>query len=60
LSVEKFGKSRLVADLDSDDFGQLRKSMVAKAWGPVPIGNVIQRIRVAFKFAFDNDSSTRR
>jgi integrase len=53
LSVSHFGKGRLVADLDPEDFAALRKKM-AKKWGPVTLGNVIQRIRVAFKFAWDN------
>ncbi len=54
LCVEHFGKSRLVADLDPDDFAELRKAMAKKGWGPVTLGNVIQRVRVAFKFAYDN------
>jgi integrase len=53
LVVLNFGKSRLVADLDPDDFAALRAEM-AKKWGPVTLGNVIQRIRVIFKFAWDN------
>ncbi len=32
--LEKFGKSRLVADLDPDDFAKLRAAMVGKGWGP--------------------------
>jgi integrase len=59
LAIEKFGKSRLVADLDPDDFAKLRDVMVKKKWGPTTIGNVIQRIRVAFKFAYDNDKIDR-
>jgi integrase len=51
--VSHFGKGRLVADLDPDDFATLRNKM-AKKWGPVTLGNVIQRIRVVFKFAWDN------
>lgn len=54
LLVSHFGKSRLVADLDPTDFTDLRKKL-AKRWGPVTLGNVIQRIRVAFKFAWDSD-----
>jgi integrase len=42
-----------VADLDPDDFAALRNKM-AKKWGPVTLGNVIQRIRVVFKFAADD------
>jgi integrase len=53
LAVSHFGKGRLVADLDPEDFAALRKKM-AKKWGPVTLGNVIQRMRVAFKFAADN------
>jgi integrase len=53
LIVSHFGKSRLVADLDPEDFAALRNKL-AKKWGPVTLGNVIQRIRVAFKFAWDN------
>jgi integrase len=49
-----FGPRRLVADIGPDDFADLRKKL-AKKWGPVTLGNVIQRVRVAFKFAFDND-----
>jgi integrase len=53
LIVSHFGKGRLVADLDPDDFAGLRRKL-AKKWGPVTLGNVIQRVRVAFKFAWDN------
>jgi integrase len=53
LVVTHFGKGRLVADLDPDDFAGLRAKL-AKKWGPVTLGNVIQRIRVAFKFAWDD------
>jgi integrase len=53
LMVSHFGKGRLVADLDPEDFAALRTQM-AKKWGPVTLGNVIQRLRVVFKFAWDN------
>src|SRR5262249_49540353 len=53
LIVSHFGKGRLVADLDPDDFAALRKKM-AKRWGPGTLGNVINRMRVAFKYASDN------
>lgn len=59
LVIETFGRSRLVADLDPDDFASLRQVMVKKQWGPATIGNVVQRIRVAFKFAFDNGTIDR-
>lgn len=53
LLVNHFTKNRLVADLDPEDFAELRRKL-AKKWGPGTLGNVIQRIRVAFKFAADN------
>jgi hypothetical protein len=53
LCVFHLGKGRLVADLDPDDFAGLRAA-IAKQWGPVTLGDVIQRIRVAFKFACDS------
>jgi integrase len=53
LVVSNFRKGRLVSDLDPEDFATLRRKL-AKGWGPVTLGNVIQRIRVLFKFAWDN------
>ncbi|HEX4589937.1 MAG TPA: tyrosine-type recombinase/integrase [Gemmataceae bacterium] len=53
LIIAHFRKSRLVSDLDPEDFNRLRGKLAAK-WGPVTLGNVIQRIRVVFKFAWDN------
>lgn len=50
--IAAFGKGRLVADLNADDFASLRKRMANK-WGPVRLGNVIQNIRSAFKHAYD-------
>jgi integrase len=52
LIVAHFGKGRLVADLDPEDFSGLRAKM-GRRWGPVTIGSVIQRMRVIFKYAFD-------
>jgi integrase len=53
LLVAHFGKGRLVEDVGPDDFAGLRNKM-AKRWGPVRLGNVIQRVRCVFKFAVDN------
>jgi integrase len=50
--VLKFGKTRPVTDLANGDFQELRKS-IAKKWGPVALGNEIQRIRMVFKFGLD-------
>jgi len=47
-----FGFNRLVNDLASDDFEQLRRNL-AKTRGPVTLGNEIQRIRMVFKYAYD-------
>ena len=47
-----FGLTRLVEDLASDDFEKLR-AQIAKTYGPVALGNEIQRIRSVFKYAFD-------
>jgi integrase len=52
LIVACFGKSRVVADLDPDDFANLRRKMV-KRWGKVRVRNYIQYIRSIFKFGFD-------
>jgi integrase len=52
LVLSHFGSARLVEDLDPEDFASMR-SKLAKKWGPVTLGNVIQRIRVIFKFAWD-------
>jgi hypothetical protein len=53
LIVSHFGKGRLVADAGPEDFAALRAKM-AKKWGPVLLGNTIQRIRTFFKFAAAN------
>jgi len=50
--VANLGKTRAVADLNSDDFAGLRESF-AKTRGPVSVANDIQRTRVLFKFAYD-------
>jgi integrase len=50
--AEAFGLTRLVADLACDDFERLRAAL-AKTWGPVTLGNEIQRVRVVFKYAYD-------
>jgi integrase len=52
LLVKHCGKQRVVADLGPDDFAALRKKM-ARRWGPVRLGNEIQRTRSVFKHALD-------
>jgi integrase len=52
LLLTQADKGRLVSDLDPSDFAALRKKM-AQRWGPVRLGNGIQRVRSLFKFAVD-------
>jgi integrase len=54
LIVSHFGKRRLVSDLRPADFAALRKKL-AKRFGPVRLGNIIQRVRSVFKLAFDEE-----
>jgi integrase len=50
--VDTFGKDRLIIDLAADDFERLRAD-IAKAWGPVRLGNEIQRVRGVFKYGYE-------
>jgi integrase len=54
LLIQHFGKQRMVSDLGPDDFGTLRRKL-AKRWRPATVGNFVQRVRVVFKYAVDND-----
>jgi integrase len=54
LLVAQLGKQRLVSDLGPDDFAKIRGRLV-KRWKPITVGNFIQRVRVVFKYAADND-----
>jgi len=47
------GHKTPVDTLVADDFRQLRAG-IAKEWGPVRLGNEIQRVRSVFKFAYDS------
>jgi integrase len=51
--VAAFGSKRSVADLDASDFERFRASM-AKGWSPVTLSNEIQRVRVVFRYATEN------
>jgi integrase len=46
------GRDKIVDELTAGDFERLRAKM-ADRWGPVRLGNTIQRIRSVFKYAFD-------
>jgi integrase len=50
--VDAFGRNRLVDDLAADDFESFRASL-AKTRGPVALGNEVGRIRMLFKFGYD-------
>ena len=50
--VARFGKKRLLSDLDPDDFTSLRNRL-AKRYGPHRLGTTIQCVRCLFKFAFE-------
>ncbi len=50
--VAAFGKERQVAQLGPADFDRLRAE-IAKQWGPIRLGNEIQRVRTIFKYALD-------
>ena len=52
LLIEQFGKDRLVDDITADDFETLRDGM-AKRWGPVRLGNEIQKIKTFFKYGYE-------
>jgi integrase len=51
-TAKVFGRDRLVTDLAADDFERLR-AVLAKQWGPVRLGNTIQRVRSVFKFGYE-------
>lgn len=48
------GRTRALSTLQPSDF-QAMKAKLAQTLGPVSIGNEIQRVRSAFKWAFDSD-----
>lgn len=52
--IAHMGKTRLVVDLDAQDFAGLRDRM-AKKWGVHRLTVTIQHIRSVFKYAFDAD-----
>jgi len=52
LLLKHAGKGRLAVDLAPEDFARLRNKL-AKRFGPVTLGNTIQRIRSVFKHAVD-------
>ncbi len=53
LVADQLGRPTVVAYLVAEDFAKLR-SVMAKGWGPVRLGNEIQRVRSIFKYAFES------
>lgn len=51
--VSAFGVNRIVADLSTADFDKYRAAL-AERWGPVALGNEVQRVRTVFKWGFDS------
>ncbi len=51
LVLKAFGKNRPVAGLRPPDFERLRATM-AKTWGPVRLGNEINRVRIIFSYGY--------
>jgi integrase len=51
--VAQLSKTRIVADLDPEDFAKLRNNM-AKKWGPHRLAVTIQHIRSIFKHGYDS------
>jgi integrase len=50
--ISQFGGTRLVDDLAADDFEAVRNHL-AKQYGPVRLGNEIQKVRSVFKYGFE-------
>jgi integrase len=48
-----FGVERPVDDLRAEDFSALRGG-IAEVWGPVRLGNEVQRVRTIFKHAYES------
>jgi integrase len=51
--IKAFRKDRPVSDLGPDDFERLKKQM-ARTWGPVRLGNEMNRVRVVFSYGYKN------
>jgi integrase len=51
--TKQFGKHRLLIDILPEDFEKLRSNLAAN-WGPVRLGNEINRVRIVFNYAYKN------
>ncbi|MEZ6115476.1 MAG: site-specific integrase [Pirellulaceae bacterium] len=52
--VEYMGRKHVVADLKPADFQTLRTKL-AKRFGPTTLGNEVNRVRIVFKWGFDQE-----
>lgn len=50
--VKHFGLTRLVDDINAGDFEAFRAAF-AKSLGPVSVAGIIQRVRIIFKYGYD-------
>jgi len=53
LLIKEFGNTRIVDDLNAEDFSKLRAEMATR-WGPIRLGNSITRVKSVFKFGIEN------
>src|SRR5262245_47125855 len=51
--IQAFRKDRAVSDLSPDDFEKLKRRM-ARTWGPVRLGNEMNRVRIVFSYGYKN------
>jgi integrase len=51
--VGTFGKTRVAIDLAAEDFEALRADL-SKQYGPVRLGNEVQKVRTLFKYAYES------
>jgi integrase len=54
ILVAEFGRDRQVTDLKTIDFETLRAKL-AQRWGPVRLGNAVQRVKTVFKYGYDTE-----
>lgn len=52
--AETFGRQRIVSDLRSEDFDQLRTKL-GRRWSPVTLNNEIGRVRVVFRWGYESE-----
>lgn len=50
--TEQFGRMRPVDSLTAKDFENLR-AILGKNWGPVAVGNEVNRVRVVFRYGYE-------